>query len=233
MITNINPTNGSTNSDLFPTCSVTVSDQNGDTVNITWQTNSSGSWLTKHVDHGIASGYTAYWQYVTFSLLYHTYYWRVYIDDGLFNVSYIYHLTTTGMFFSIEGLNNYAIDWAGIAGSSYWCNATGPSHETMEVIMSVGPADEVTKAGIWLGDLSIVHTDIFTTGWNNNTEIPEWAIDACQWDDPETVFESIHENLVRINEQGTGLWWARTGTPTLLHILPDRLYNIQVNASCQ
>lgn len=227
------PTNGSTNADLFQICSVTVYDQNSDTMNITWQTNSSGVWLTKHVDHTVASGSTESWQYTTFSVLSHIYYWRVYIDDGLFNVSYLYHLTTGGSYFAIDNLVNNSLDWNGIAGAAYWCNSTGTHSETMKVTMSVGPLDEVIKAGIWMGDLSIAHRDPLSPGWNNNILIPYWAIDACPSDLVEDVFDSIHDSLVNVTELGTGLWWNRTGTPTLIHIIPDHFYNVFVNNSCE
>jgi len=105
-LSNENPSNGSTNvvvSDTGLICSVYVSDQNGDTLTITWATNAStGEWHNVATEAVSANTTVSH----TFSEFYQydqTYWWRVYADDGTVNVSETYHFHTEG--------ETYTTDW--------------------------------------------------------------------------------------------------------------------------
>jgi len=98
-LSNENPSNGSTNvavSDAGVTCSVYVSDQDGDTLTVTWATNAStGEWHnvateTVSANTTVSHTYEEFYQYDQ------TYWWRVYVDDGTENVSETYHFHTEG-----------------------------------------------------------------------------------------------------------------------------------------
>jgi len=93
-ISNPDPANESTSIELQPTLSIDVSDNEGDDINITWYSNSSGSWQIFATDSSVGNG--TYSQTNTnFTGYSTTYYWNVSVNDGEdYNSSDIFHLTT-------------------------------------------------------------------------------------------------------------------------------------------
>lgn len=87
------PLNGSTGITLTPTCRITVSDGNGDDMDISWLENTTGSWVERHEDAGVSDGEQSF-SFTQFSSYGITYYWRINLTDGTANVTYIYHFTT-------------------------------------------------------------------------------------------------------------------------------------------
>ena len=93
-ISNPSPGNGSENINRPPQLSIDVSDTEGDTINITWFSNSSGSWQIFGYDRNENNG-TYYQTNNNFSSSLTTYYWNVSVNDGnAHNSSDIYHFTT-------------------------------------------------------------------------------------------------------------------------------------------
>jgi hypothetical protein len=229
-ISYLDPGNATDDIDLYTTCTITAQDLNNDTLTVTWRDNSSGAWTTRHVDTGVSAGSTLNYQYLIFNKLSTRYYWRVYINDGYYNISYTYYLNTKGDYFFISGYNG-GIDWAGISGGSYWNNETGSQHETVNLTMRIGASSLVSDVGVWIGDLSIVYLDSLTTGLNI-VNFPSWSLDTLPYTDPESVFDSVKIHLINITEISTGKYWNRNGTPTLTEILPGINYNVYVNQSC-
>jgi len=61
----------------------------------------------------------------------------------------------TASVYSLKGLPSpYGITWAGTAGTTVWCNATGTHSETMEINMSINSSDNVTEIRVWVDDLN-------------------------------------------------------------------------------
>ena len=56
--------------------------------------------------------------------------------------------------FSISGLTNTRVTWAGTAGESFWCNATGDSYETLEYNYNVNDSDNVTELRVFIDDMN-------------------------------------------------------------------------------
>lgn len=94
-ITDPFPTNESINVEPIPHLHVNVSDPDGDTMNITWYSNSSGAWHLFSQNLSVANG--TYYAYNTnFSSYNTTYYWYVNVSDGkTTNTSCILHFTTS------------------------------------------------------------------------------------------------------------------------------------------
>ena len=94
-ITNEVPNNASTNIQLIPQLSISVNDIDGDGMNITWYSNSSGSWQIFGVNNSISNG-TYYQTNSNFSSPGITYWWNVSVYDGVnTNNSGIFHFTTS------------------------------------------------------------------------------------------------------------------------------------------
>jgi hypothetical protein len=80
-ISNPYPVNGASGISLTPTLNITVSDDNGDAIDITWLSNSSGSWLSFGTNKSVTDG--TYRQ--TFSNATENgkwWYWKVNVSDG-------------------------------------------------------------------------------------------------------------------------------------------------------
>ncbi|MHA1290336.1 MAG: hypothetical protein ACTSPB_23395, partial [Candidatus Thorarchaeota archaeon] len=88
------PTNGTTGVSTSPTLVITVSDAEGDTMNITWRTNASGTWQTIGTNLSISNG--TYYCSNTSSMSSYatTYYWSVNLTDGTSWTNATYHFTT-------------------------------------------------------------------------------------------------------------------------------------------
>jgi len=91
------PVNGSVDIPFNPTCNITATDNNtGDTLNVTWQSNySDGStWVTYQVNSSVSPEDNVKWDFTDVDSGNTKYWWRVYVDDDLFNVSKTFHFTT-------------------------------------------------------------------------------------------------------------------------------------------
>lgn len=89
------PSNGSAGVSTTPTLSVIVNDTDGDTLDITWYSNSSGSWLPFGYNNSVSCNQTFSQINSNFSLEGETYWWNVSVSDGTNTVdSGVYHFTT-------------------------------------------------------------------------------------------------------------------------------------------
>jgi hypothetical protein len=88
------PLNESVGNDLIPSLSANVTDLDGHTMNLTWYSNSSGSWVIFGSNLSINNG-TYYQSNTNFSDYDTTYYWNCSVNDGTdSNNSEIFHFTT-------------------------------------------------------------------------------------------------------------------------------------------
>jgi len=103
IILEVYPANESTGLDITPVLNVTVSDPDGDRLNITWYSNSSGTWQIFGINASCSND-TYHQTNSNFSNYGITYYWNVSVNDGTTtNNSPIYHFTT-----ETESTNNPA-----------------------------------------------------------------------------------------------------------------------------
>jgi len=88
------PANGSTGINLQPTCNITVNDADGDTMNVTFASNYSGSWVNYQTNSTVGNGSYS-WSFIGADTENTEYWWRVWVNDSTVNVSETYHLTTS------------------------------------------------------------------------------------------------------------------------------------------
>jgi hypothetical protein len=94
-ITNEGPSNGSTNVPLTPQMNITINDAHGDTMTLTWYSNSSGSWQIFGTNSSVNNG-TYHQTNSNYTHTGKTYWWYVTVNDGLdTNTSSTFHFTTT------------------------------------------------------------------------------------------------------------------------------------------
>jgi hypothetical protein len=79
--TGLYPVNGATGISIEPVMNLTVSDADGDTMNITWWSNSSGSWQVFGTNSSVTNG-TYYQTFSNATVNGHWWYWKYNISDG-------------------------------------------------------------------------------------------------------------------------------------------------------
>jgi len=81
-ISNPYPVDGSSGISLTPTLNITVSDADADTMNITWYSNSSGSWVAFGYNNSVVDG-TYHQIFANATVNGQWWYWKVKVDDGI------------------------------------------------------------------------------------------------------------------------------------------------------
>ncbi|MCX6665680.1 MAG: DUF2341 domain-containing protein, partial [Euryarchaeota archaeon] len=110
-ITLITPSpNGTTGITTQPTCRMWANDTEGDTLNVTWSTNASGSWINKHTNISISANSTVSYKFTDFADYNKTYYWEVYVKDALSNISRWYYFTTKSIETSVDTISPYEVE---------------------------------------------------------------------------------------------------------------------------
>ena len=91
-----NPSNGSTGVQLVPQLDISISDADGETMNLNWYSNSSGTWQTFGTNSTVGDG--TYSQINNdFNEYDTTYWWYVTVADDIYSISSpIFHFTTRG-----------------------------------------------------------------------------------------------------------------------------------------
>ena len=87
------PTNETTDVAASPWCSITVADPEGSTFDVTFEENSTGSWVVR-LQNLTASNGTFWWQFTQATGSEMDYYWRISADDGANNNTTVYKFTT-------------------------------------------------------------------------------------------------------------------------------------------
>ena len=62
--------------------------------------------------------------------------------------------------YSIKGLANNKITWAGVAGNTVYCNETGDGNQWLEINMSINASQNVTGIRVFMDDLNDTGDDI-------------------------------------------------------------------------
>lgn len=88
------PTNGSNNIALYTPLSVYIGDADGNTSNISWYTNYTGSWVIFQTNYSVLNTSISCSNFTTASSYSTTYYWLVTVNDSHDNVSYWFYFTT-------------------------------------------------------------------------------------------------------------------------------------------
>jgi len=87
------PANGTTGEMLSPVCNITIADPDGETMRVTWQENSTGSFVTRQVNSSCPNG-TYRFSFIQAASYSTKYWWKAFVNDGYTNISYWYYFTT-------------------------------------------------------------------------------------------------------------------------------------------
>ena len=133
------PINNTVGTSTQPTCSVEVSDQDGDTMNVSFYNSTDGvSFTHQQTNSSVANG-TYSWEYTMATAISTDYYWRVTVDDGCCNMTYIYNFTTESSYSAIISDN----------GTDYFCwmGNNGTLSDVAAAIANFDSSDEYV--GVW------------------------------------------------------------------------------------
>lgn len=101
VISNPYPADGSTGISIVPVLNITVADPDGDSMNITWLSNSSGSWQVFGTNKSVSNG-TYHQTMANASVNGEWWYWKVSVTDGAANVESSVYKFYTGYESKIE-----------------------------------------------------------------------------------------------------------------------------------
>jgi hypothetical protein len=184
-----NPVNSSVDQATTPTLNITVNDTNGDIMNASWYSNSSGSWLSFGSNDSINTGdeqVNIMQEGTNFSALDHTYYWSVNLTDGILWTNETYHFTTSGMEVSSpyppnESTENtrppvnisVQVNGTSIDVFFYWYNMT-PMTDVWELVTN------------WTGQSTnrFNYTTLWSNGWVWGNTTYHWTVnvtDGTTW----------------------------------------------------
>jgi hypothetical protein len=99
------PTNSSTAISLRPTLRIWANDTDLNLLTITWQTNNTGSYITKQVNSSFTANTICRYYFSDCTIQFKKYYWRVYVNDGTVNISKWFIFTTTLMSMNVHYTN--------------------------------------------------------------------------------------------------------------------------------
>ncbi len=102
------PADGSIGVVIAPVLNITVSDPQGDTMNTTWLSNSSGSWQVFGTNSSVGNG-TYHQTFVNASVNGQWWYWKVNVSDGSSSVESSVYRFYTGVQSKIENTGNQSI----------------------------------------------------------------------------------------------------------------------------
>ena len=160
-ISNPYPADGSSSISLTPTLNITVSDSDGDDMNITWSSNSSGSWQIFGTNNSVQNG-TCHQTFANVTVNGQWWYWKVNVTDGTqYNESSVYKFYT-GCQSKIKNTGNTDISGYLLFEVHYY-NET--SEEWEDDLYYEVPESRVINSGEELG------LDVFFNGYLNTSAL--------------------------------------------------------------
>ncbi len=179
-ISSPNPANESSNQDIMPVCNVTVSDQDGGTVDVCFYDNSTGPWALRQTNNSVdvTTAVNVVWDnYSSASLYETTYWWKVNVTDGGgVSIEEIYHFTT-----------------------SYYPVLSNPNPANDSISVIPNTVCEITVSDQDGGTVDVCFYDNSTGPWvlrqtNNSVDVSI----------PVNVIWDSYENA---SQQNTTYWW--------------------------
>jgi len=196
-ITNEGPTNESIDISIYPQLNITVNDIDGDTMTITWYSNSSGTWQVFGTNNTVSNG-TYHQNNSNFSLYFTTFWWNVTVSDGFnINTSETFHFTTEHSTFidvvpaqwdigsTTVGNNNYST-------SDFYFNLSNNGTTTLNIQIKASNATNTTTGAQWelnstpgYDNYSLQYNKSGSGTWTNinltyDTFVTNLAVDAWQ-----------------------------------------------------
>jgi hypothetical protein len=192
IFSNPSPANGSTGVDITPSLYVTVNDPEGETMNITFRTNATGTWV--NIGSNISVGNGTYYQSGSNMNNYSTkYWWSVNCTDGNSWSNDTYYFTTEDPVISIS-INQSNYDFTGVKGLNaiYYTNETNPNYFG---ITNNGEASIDLKIKATNMTCSYSHSWLLSNSNGPNQYVFEYSEDEINWYNISLTDSTIYTNL--------------------------------------
>jgi len=149
--TNPYPTNNSENIGLIPTLNITVDDSDSlDLLNVTWSSNSSGSWINFGTNNSInisGGAETIHQTNNNFSETNRTYYWNVSVTDGNFTDTETYNFQTITRYIDPPYNGSSSYDTTNFKVNLTWLRA---NESTREIVVQNNNSYPTTPTDGWV-----------------------------------------------------------------------------------
>lgn len=221
ILSNPSPTNGTTGINLTPVLNITVSDIQGDTMNITWYWNDSGTWDLFGSNNSIGNG-TYQQNNSNFSNVETTYWWSVNCSDGTHWSNETYHFTTRDQYNASPPSNFAAHTHNKTQINLSWIKGENASHTYIErntsqnwtrgegVFVYNGTGTSTTNSSL------LLNTRYYYQAWSWNETDNVWSV-------TNVTATNITNRLPRFSSESptNGSTGISTGTSTLTITIQD------------
>jgi hypothetical protein len=225
--------NGTTNIGIQPTCKIWANDTDGNLLNITWATNSSGSWVNVYTNISISANSTVSYLFSEFDNYSRIYYWKVFVNDSSTNTSEWFYFTTTGISTSIDTINPYiqgssplVINATGSPGlsnvslwyryttdNSTWWNSSWSKRKPIYLNVTSTPTQrnyQVLLNITYNNDMKNDFSDLRFVNYSNGSKELDYWIENKSDGNWALVWVEIDDNITTINQT---LAWIYYGNP--------------------
>jgi len=188
-ISDYSPANEATGVELTPRCSITIDDDDGDTMDVLWEEYQVPVYADVQTNNTVGNGTYTY-DYVNATNFMTNYGWRVSVDDGIDITELTLSFTTRAQYatsVSLSGLtSDWNVTWNGTTptGSTnvhtVFINNSGDRYETVEINIVVNDTmlvDNIYFWAMWLND-TVNNTQIYTdniTVWVSDDNVT-WGV---------------------------------------------------------
>ena len=223
--TNTNPTqsgevpaNNSADIPVLPTLHVVVSDADDDTMNVTWWSNSSGSWLQFASNNSVANNTNVSQVNSNFSGYDTTYWWQVCVNDGHGGWSNeTYHFTTTSDSSPPEITINFAGNPNDIGGPYFI-----PGKENLSSNGPYCPDGYYADGSMQQEDWIFINCTVSDPGGVDNVVLCWYNATTNTWDN-STSFTNVNGDYWEVNTSGNIV--ITSGHKYSFHVKASDIYN--------
>lgn len=186
------PANGVTDVELTPSLHVTVNDPEGDTMNITFRTNATGTWSDIGSNNSVGNG-TYYQTSLNMNSYSTKYWWSVNCTDGNSWTNETYYFTARNPIVSIN-INQSNYGFTGVKGLNTVChtNETNPNYFG---ITNNGEIAVDLKINATNMTCSYGHSWMLSTSNGPNQYILEYSEDGSTWHYINLTETTFYTNL--------------------------------------
>ena len=101
--------NGTTATGILPICEIWTNDTEGAALDVYWYENTTGVWVLRNTNSTVSANSIVSYLFPQFENLAVTYYWKVAVNDSIFNVSAIFYFTTMLINTSVNPISPYNV----------------------------------------------------------------------------------------------------------------------------
>jgi hypothetical protein len=188
VVYNLNPSSGTTGVSIIPTLSVNVADNENDMMNITWLSNSSGSWVAFGWNNSVYDG-IYYQTFSNASVNGQWWYWKVNVSDGTtYTESSVYSLYTG---FESKVNNSGSTDFKGylLMQIEYYNTSLEEWVVDLVVVNETSPRS-ISSGGVLALDTIFNAENVSTSSFQNNNG--SYRVYACLRDpDGDVLYVSF------------------------------------------